>query len=242
MPIPYVTGTSGILTARTATNRRPIIQDARYAPGGLIVQGSKWIDPDNTSDTGTIRAGHVGHLESGKLVPSCFGPVASDYTSGGTTLTVSANTALRIYTALGSSGTFYILANTAAPTTLATVLAQLVTYSAINTGTGAITITDLGANKEADGSFLIGFQPVLLGGTGGLSGHSKQFAILDEPWGTRVVDNDAVALDVDLARAAIGGLIDTAQVPLWPSNAFVAEVLAHNLRQVNTGFMFDNFL
>lgn len=242
MPVPIITGTSGIQTARSATNRRVVVRNPEYLPGGCIVQGSKWIDPDNTGDTDTIRAGHVGMLSSGKLVPALFGPVASDYTSGQTTLTVSVNTAIRIYQALGHSSTIYLLANTAAPTTLATVLATAVTISNVNTATGALTITDLGANRESDGSMLIAFQPVLLGGTGGLSGHSKQFAIIDEPWGLKVSDADGVALDVDLARAVVGGYVDTSQIPLWPSNAFVAEVLAHNLRQANTRLQFDNLV
>lgn len=242
MPLPVIRGTSSIGSGRTASFTRPFLYgDPYYPPGGVIVQGSKWYDNGNTGSVRTIRAGHIGKMSSGKVVPAVLGPTTAGYTSGGTELTVSASTALALVQAVGESGTFWLIGGTSAPNSLATVLAVQVTYSAVNTSTGAITITDIGANR-ASGSLLTTFQPALLGGTGGLTGSPNLgLGVIDRAEGVPVVDADGNSLDVDLAEYGIRGHLNVDNVINWPSNAYIAEVLAYNLRIGSAGLTCNNF-
>jgi hypothetical protein len=239
MPLAIHTGVSGIGTTRNATYGRVITRDARYVPGGVVLQGSKWYDNGNTGSVRTIRPGHIGKLSSNKIVPAVFGPTTVAYVSGETSLTVSATTALAIYQALGSSGTLYLLGGLLAPTTTALVLATAVTFSAINTSTGVLTIADLGANRAA-GGMLLSFQPALLGGTGGLTHPNIGLGIIDRHEGVKATDYDGNDQDCDLAEFATGGLVDCDQLPVWPSNEFIQQVLAHNLTLANPQLSFNN--
>lgn len=233
-------GVSGISAARSASFNRPFIRDVGYVPGGVIVQGSKWIDPGNTGSTRNIRAGHVGMLTSNKVVPAFFGSMTADYADNATSMTVGVATAQRLYQALGDAATIYVLAGTSAPSTLATVLATAVAYTAVNTTTGVLTVPDLNVSLESDGSFIVGFQPMLLGGTGGISSPNQALCVLDRAEGVSVIDADANDIDVDVAEAAIEGLLDIDALPLWPTNAFVGEVLAANLRAANPNLRCNN--
>lgn len=231
-------GTPGVGTTRNASFRRAISANAEYLQGGALVQGSKWYDNGNTGSVRTVRAGHIAKLTSGKLVPAVLGPTTADYTSGATEITVGVDTALALVQAVGASGTFWLLGGTSAPTTTATVLAVQVTYSAVNTSTGVITITNIGANRPS-GSVLTTFQPALLGGTGGLTHPNVGLGIIDKYEGVTVIDEDANSVDVDLAEYAIGGRVDVDQVINWPANAFIAKVLAYNLQLANPRMSFN---
>jgi hypothetical protein len=233
-------GVSGISAARSASFNRPFIRDAGYVPGGVIVQGSKWIDPGNTGSTRNIRAGHVGMLTSNKIVPAFLGVMTADYADNAVAMTVGVPTAQRIEKAYGQSGTVYVLAGTSAPTTLATVIATAVAFTAVNTSTGVLTVPDLNVSLESDGSFIVGFQPMMLGGAGGISSPNQALCVLDRAEGISVIDADANDIDVDVAEAAIEGLLDIDALPLWPTNAFVGEVLAANLRAANPNLRCNN--
>lgn len=69
-----------------------------------------------------------------------IGDTTVAYAAGGTTITVSPATALTLESLVGSAGTFDIIGR-AVPGGSTTT--KTVTYSAVNTGTGVITITPL---------------------------------------------------------------------------------------------------
>lgn len=120
-----------------------------YLPGGVVVDGSKSRDPLNTGDVHTLRAGMLmGKITATKKwAPSILGLLTAAYANdAGTTLTVSAATAAEIVRRIGTSGTFKI---TGPATAGGTVRTLTVTYSAVNTSTGAITITALGTDIAA---------------------------------------------------------------------------------------------
>ena len=154
----------GIGTTQTATPRTVTIGNELYLPGGKLVDGSKARDPGNTGDITVLRAGMLmGKITSGgKYAPSVLGVLSGAGTEDDTELTVSAAVATEINRRIGSSGTFKL---TGPPSAAGTVRTSTVTYSAVDTGTGAITVTALSADEvwtltfgaDADGgNFRIG--------------------------------------------------------------------------------------
>lgn len=137
-----------------------------FLANGAIVDGSKTRDPGNSADsTRTIRPGTLmGKITSGgKYANSVIGLSSGALASTGTTLTVSAAQAAELVRRVGASGTFKL---TGPPTAAGTVRTVTVTYSAVNTSTGDITITAVGVNEvqtinfgaaASGGTFKIGF-------------------------------------------------------------------------------------
>lgn len=123
----------------------------QFLPGGVTLDGTKARDPDNpdypTDVLGQyrLRAGLLlGKVTSGgKWANSILGVTSGAYTSGGTSITVSAAEAVEIVRRVGSSGNLNFVGPPAASGTVA-VIQQA--FSAVNTSTGVITITSLGAN------------------------------------------------------------------------------------------------
>jgi hypothetical protein len=173
-----------------------------------MLDGSHSRDPLNTGDLSTIRAGMILGMHTGNLWrPSIIGLVTADYTSGGTELTVSAATAVEIVRRVGASGT---LALTHAPTAGGTVVPYAtLTYSAVNVTTGVLTITNIGANVETGA--IIG-PPVA-----DLSYVPR--AILVDPYGVKVTDEDATDIDPPAKSLLVGGLVDVNQILNYPAAA-----------------------
>lgn len=130
----------GMGTLKT-TAARAVLKggDARYFPGGRIIDASESRDLGNTGNTDVLRAGLLmGKItSSGKYAPSIIGTVASAY-DGGTTLTVSAAVAAEIVRRIGTSGTLVVIGPEAAA---GTVRSLTLTFSAVDTSTGAVTVT-----------------------------------------------------------------------------------------------------
>jgi hypothetical protein len=146
------TGMPGV-SAEKLSKHRVITSDGylEFLPGGLIIDGTKTRDPDNpdypTDLLGQtrLRAGLLmGKVTaSGKYANSVLGVTQGAYTSGGTSITVSAAEAVEIVRRIGSSGNLKFIGPPSAAGTVA-VITQA--FSAVNTTTGVITITSLGAN------------------------------------------------------------------------------------------------
>lgn len=233
-----VYGTPGVKTARSTGDFPSIIKNPEYIDGGILIDATYTRDGGNTGDTDVIRPGNIlRKLTSGLYAPWLLGVVATDYTTG-TTLTVSVATAINIEKTIGSSGTFYVVGHDGTGTGLVDVDAEAVTFSAVNTSTGAITVTALTGDFDA-GSAIVATQPMVLGGTGGVASPNLAFAIVDKPDGVKVTDPDDADMDVMLAEAAIGGHVDASQIINWPTLAYVPEVIAANLRAA-TRLMLDN--
>jgi hypothetical protein len=86
---------------------------------------------------------------SGKYANSILGVTTGAFTSGGTSITVSAAQAAEIVRRVGLTGNLQYVGPPAAAGTVATTAAKA--YSAINTTTGVITTADLGVNLIAGG-------------------------------------------------------------------------------------------
>lgn len=147
-----IIGLPGIGNTVTTTPREILagnIQFAQFIPGGRVIDGTATRDPLNTDDQGNtylnvIRAGLLmgKNTTTSKYANSIIGVTPGALGGNQTTLTVSAATAAEIVRRQGSSGTF----NLTGPNVAAGVVrTQTVTYSAVNTTTGAVTITATGS-------------------------------------------------------------------------------------------------
>jgi len=144
-------GLPGPQTARSQEYANPLIsaQNAKYWPGGVVIDASESRDPLNTGYLTTLRPGLIMGMiaATGLWAPSIIGLVTADYTSGATSLSVSAATAVEIVRRVGSSGTLDL---THAPTATGTVVDRAtLTYSAVNTSTGVLTITGPESLRQA---------------------------------------------------------------------------------------------
>lgn len=223
-------GAAGFATEKTHTPRSVLASPsgAMYMPAGRVLDGSKARDPLNTGDLDVLRPGLlIGKITSGgKFAPSILGVTTVAYASGATvntTLTVSAATATEIVRRIGSSGTFKI---SGPPSAAGTVATATVTFSAVNTSTGVITITALAANYIA-GSFI---RPA--------DGSETILGILDQH--LKVTDPDGTSQDTVLSRLLVGGMIDASQILNWPSDTSLVAWVKTQLRAVGMAYTFDD--
>lgn len=196
----------------------------QWLPGSAnVIDGSKSRDPLNTDDVRNLRAGLLlGHITTGnKLAPSILGVTTVLYDQDGSDnlqITVSAATATEINRRIGSSGTCKM---TGPPTAAGTVATQAVTYSAINTTTGVLTISDLTADAIA-GSFI---QP----------DDGSETPITLVPNGTGIWTQDETDTDVtaiQFPKYLVGGVLDSSQILNWPSDTSLQNWL---MAQLNGG-------
>lgn len=202
-----VLGTPGIRADRTATPRKVLLSEDYKVlyPGSRIIDGSKARDPGHTGNLDILRAGTLmGRITSGGKYAPCFmGQTAADYTSGGTSLNVGAATAVEIARRIGSSGTLFVVG---APTAGGTVVQHSVAFSAVNTSTGVLTITNIGANLD---------EGALIGAT---DGSLTPVAIIGDGYGIKVTDEDSASIDVPFVPMVIGGVLDVTKIPYFPAS------------------------
>lgn len=179
-----------------------------FLANGALIDGTKSRDFTNTSDTKALRPGLLmGKVTSGgKYAPSVLGVTNGAYASG-TSLTLTAASAAELARRVGTSGTFKLTGPTAASGVARTLT---VTYSAVDTGTGVVTITALGANQQED----VRLNPA---GTAG----NLQLNV-SKPDGTRVTTANiawgatdatylaAINSALDTATGVVGGIVATA--------------------------------
>lgn len=140
------------------------------------------------------------------------------------------NTAKEIVRRIGASGTFKI---TGPPTAGGTVATQVVTFSAVNTATGAVTITAIGADAVI-GSFL---QPN--------DGSETPVTLICDPYGKKVADQlNSTRVDVfDPQLLAAGGTLNTAAIVNYPTDASLKTWLKFALKVTCPGVNFsDDFM
>lgn len=234
--IPWVPGLPGFRSAVTATPRLIWRQGIQTVfAGGTIIQGSQSRDPGNTGNINRLRSG----LLMGKITAATFGTVGlyapaitgittGAYTSGGTSLTVSAAQALELERLVGQSGTSELVA-IGPPTSAGTVAVTTITHSAINTTTGVLTVSSLGVDKIA-GTFIAvndgRYTPITMIGT-------------DFP--VAVTDSDGTSINVPFAQMPIAGcpLVDSL-LPAWPTDTSLQTWIMAALSTTSGGkFIFD---
>lgn len=149
----YYKSQPGIGTSRTSTPRTVLlthgaIEAGDTLPGGGVISGAASRDPLNAHPH-VLQAGLLmGKITaSGKYAPSVIGVLSAAYDASAdtTSITVSAATATELVRRQGSSGTFKL---TGPPTAAGVVQTVTVTYSAVNTTTGVITLTALDVDVD----------------------------------------------------------------------------------------------
>lgn len=203
------TGMPGFGSEKLAKHR-PVAADGylQFLPGGVVLDGSKMRDPDNPdypADTAgqlRLRAGLlIGKVTSGgKWANSVLGVTQGAYTSGGTSITVTAAQAAEIVRRVGSSGTLKFTGPPSAAGTVATISQS---FSAVNTSTGVITVTSLGANLIA-GAFV---QPA--------DGSETVRSFLPDGWELYMPLDGT---DAPLDKVPVEGNVDFSQLLPWPAD------------------------
>lgn len=117
-----------------------------YKPGGGVIDGSDSRDPGNTGNTYVLRSGILmaKHATTGRYAPWVIGVTTGALAGTGTSITVSAAQATELVRRVGSTGSLTL---TGPPTANGTARQSTAVYSAVDTGTGVITITALGVNQ-----------------------------------------------------------------------------------------------
>jgi hypothetical protein len=185
-------------------------QFAQYVASPVTVDGTLSSNPLNAPFTWLLFAGTaMGRVTStGKYANSIIGCISAAYAHAGATPTVlntDVNTAAEIVRRIGTSGTFKLTAPPAAGGTVAT---QVITYSAVNLTTGAITIT-AGSADAIGGGYI---QPT--------DGSETIVTLICDPYGTKVVDQlNTTRVDVfDAQLLAAGGTINTGVIVNYPTD------------------------
>ncbi|MBA4187583.1 MAG: hypothetical protein C0467_06145 [Planctomycetaceae bacterium] len=140
-------GQPGIQSGSTVAYRQVFKQpeSVLYFPGGGTIAAAA--QDYGNGDPLTLRGGLLmGRVTSTKKwLPSLMGKmITAALTGSGTSITLSTAAALELVRRVGTSGTFKLTGPPAANGTARTVT---VTYSAVDTGTGVVTITAVGVNQ-----------------------------------------------------------------------------------------------
>ncbi len=207
-------GKPGVLPTYSAIPREIFLanrQFAQFVAAPITIDGTLSSNPQNAPFTWLLFAGTVlGRVTAtGKYANSILGVTTAAYAhsgGGNTTITTDPNTAAELVRRVGASGTFKLTAPPAAGGTVAT---QTVTYSSVNTATGAITITPVGADAIV-GAFI---QPT--------DGSESIVTLLCDQWGRKVTDQlNSTRVDVfDSQLLAAGGTINTALIVNYPADS-----------------------
>lgn len=201
-----------------------------YLGGGKLIDGANARDSGNTGYLNVLRPGLLmGKATSGgKYRPMILGVNQSAYTSGGTSLTVTAAQAVEINRRVGASGNLYHIGPPSAAGTVA--ILGPIAYSAINTSTGVITTSTLGANLIA-GGFVCA-----------TDGTHLPLTFIPPGAGINVFDNLGNAQDTPYERLPIGGTIETtSQIPYWPTDTSLIQWLKDQLSKTSAGkFVFSD--
>lgn len=147
MPVfPYAFPLPGSQAPVTASYRTVFNDRSReFLPGGKYINGTKTRDIFNSPLTADVQAGTImGKLTSGGFYANWIVGQVTVLYDGSTSLTVSTAAATEIVRRIGSSGTFVV---TGPPTSTGTVRQVTVTYSAVDTATGVITVTAANATS-----------------------------------------------------------------------------------------------
>lgn len=117
----------------------------RFVPVGGIISGTKCRDANN-DDIHNIRAGTLmGKIASGgKWANSFFGTLQAALATGATLMTILPAEAVELVRRIGASGWVSLLGPGQAG---GVAQSSILAYSAVNTSTGAVTITATGVNQ-----------------------------------------------------------------------------------------------
>lgn len=228
-----VLGLPGVKTIQTAGYRRvrlagPTNYPYSFAVTNNIVNPALCYDAGNTPNIRSIRAGMPFGIvtASGRFATSFIGTVQTAYASGGTSLTVTPATAVVLNARIGASGTFKLAAP---PTAAGVVRFHIVTYSAINTTTGVVTVNDIGADVIA-GSMVMPND-----------GSEYPRGLLDDGYGMQCLDPDtgtslsAVQFGDQTGNLLVSGLLDVSGIVGYPTDTSLKAWYKQLLNGLATG-------
>ena len=226
----YIPGLPRVGSVTKSVHRRVFLSDIEwYLAGGRIIDGANASDPGNTPDVFVLRAGLLmGKITaSGLYGASIIDTTQGAYTAGGTSITLTAAGAAELVRRVGTSGTFTL---TGPPAAAGVVARSTVTYSAVNTTTGVVTITSPGISFIS-GSFV---QPT--------DGSQDPVTLIPDGWGKTVLDIDFLTrISIPFDYFPVGGLIQSSQIINWPSDTSLQSFLVGKLsQQGGSKFFFDH--
>jgi hypothetical protein len=199
-----------------------------FLGGGRVINGALSRDSGNTGDLAVLRPGLLmGKITaSGKYAPSVIGVTQAAVSAAGTTVTVTAAQAVELVRRIGATGTLRLVGP---PTAAGTVATFTETYSAVNTGTGAITVSGLDADLVA-GSFVVPND-----------GSQTPVTMISDGTGEKVTDADGNSQDTPFRHLPIAGVITPSQLIPWPADTSLQAWVRTNLSTASGGkFIFDD--
>jgi hypothetical protein len=204
-------GKPGVLLNLTATPREVFYsgrQWAQFIAAPVTVDGNLTSCPFNAPYVFQILAGTLmGRVTAtNKFADSVLGLSTSATASGATTVQTDVNTAAEIVRRIGATGTFKL---TGPPAANGVVATQVVTYTAVNTSTGAITCSATSA--AAVTASLI--QPT--------DGSETILTMVADLYGIKVTDQTNVnRVDVfDPQLLLAGGTINSQMIVNYPADS-----------------------
>ena len=228
-------GKPGVLPGFLATPREVFAANrsfAQFVAGPATVDGTASGNPLNAPYTWVLFAGTLmGRVTAtGKYANGILGKTTAAYAhagAGGTTIQTDVNTAAEIVRRIGPAGTLKL---TGPATPGGAVVVQVVAYSAVNAGSGAITVTAGGSDAVA-GSFL---QPT--------DGSEQVMTVLCDAWGLKVADQlGAARVDVfDGQLLAAGGTLDVTVIPNYPADPSLKAWVKASVRSACPGVNFSD--
>lgn len=237
-PIP---GAPGAITPRRATPLQIFEGRGIYlsSPGGVYIDGSLSRDWGNTGDLGDLRCGLLmGKVTSSKkYAPTILGVTTgttsangTPYTSGGTSICVAPAAAVEIVRRIGSSGNLTWVGPPTANGTNATL--STIAFSAVNTTTGVITTSTLGANLVV-GAFCVS-----------TDGSGVPISFIGDGWPIRVLDADGNSVSsVQWPTLSIAGVVKAANLVNWPTDTSLQAWIIANLNAAAGGqFIFNDYV
>jgi hypothetical protein len=229
-------GKPGPIAEYPAQPREIFWQDrdkALWIGGPVTIDGTASCNPQNIPTGQSSNSIYGAYLFAGTLMGkattggkysnSVIDTTTAAYTSGGTTLTVSKAGAAEIVRRIGNSGTLAVTGPATANTTITSSQALVaVTFSAVSTTTGNITISSPGV------SFVKGSL------VGANDGSADPVTLLgDYPDNPRVCDQLGNRLDVYSARLWAGGGVvnETMLWPSWPTDTGIQSWIVAEIRK-----------
>ena len=225
-----VVGTPGTQALRTAVSRI-ILKDplsAQFLPHGVFIDGSKSRDvTQGVGDEDVLRAGQtIGKITAtDKYAVSIIGTILNAEAASSVAIEVSVQLAKELVRRIGTTGTFVLKGP---PTAAGTVITEQVTYTAVDTATGIITVDAITA------AFIAGSQILPEDGSEVILG------MLNTEFGLDVTDIDNLDKDVDVDEVLIGGFVFFDKIINAPTDSSLVSDLKTQLRANGTGFAFDD--
>lgn len=133
-------GQAGVRPAKLGVYRL-IFKDGTYAtaPNNSVIDGVKSRDPGNSPETFALRPGLIlaKNATTGRYATWSIGEFQAATLANATTFTLTVAAAAELVRRIGPSGSLTVVGSATASGALVT---EVVTYTGVNTGTGAVTV------------------------------------------------------------------------------------------------------